>query len=279
MSEPRLLDLHFGGRERAIGVYRVDTDDGLGLFDCGPSSTLPTLEAGLAREGLALTDLRHLLLSHIHLDHAGAAGSIARRCPDLTVWVSEIGAPHLIDPSKLERSARRLYGDLFDPLWGELAPVPESNVRVATGDVVGWWAFPTPGHASHHVSYLSDGLLLAGDACGVRMLGVSYVLPVSPPPDIDVEGWHSSIDEIRRRKPDRLALIHFGIHDDVSSHLDRLEAELDKWAKRVRDGMTQDEFVAAARADLNTDADDYDQVAPLWQSWVGLERYWATRDE
>ena len=279
MSEPRLLDLHFGGRERAIGVYLVDTDDGLGLFDCGPSSTLPTLEAGLAREGLALTDLRHLLLSHIHLDHAGAAGSIARRCPDLTVWVSEIGAPHLIDPSKLERSARRLYGDLFDPLWGELAPVPESNVRVATGDVVGWWAFPTPGHASHHVSYLSDGLLLAGDACGVRMPVVSYVLPVSPPPDIDVEGWHSSIDEIRRRKPDRLALIHFGIHDDVSSHLDRLEAELDKWAKRVRDGMTQDEFVAAARADLNTDADDYDQVAPLWQSWVGLERYWATRDE
>jgi len=279
VSEPRLLDLHFGGRERAIGVYLVDTDDGLGLFDCGPSSTLPTLEAGLAREGLALTDLRHLLLSHIHLDHAGAAGSIARRCPDLTVWVSEIGAPHLIDPSKLERSARRLYGDLFDPLWGELAPVPESNVRVATGDVVGWWAFPTPGHASHHVSYLSDGLLLAGDACGVRMPVVSYVLPVSPPPDIDVEGWHSSIDEIRRRKPDRLALIHFGIHDDVSSHLDRLEAELDKWAKRVRDGMTQDEFVAAARADLNTDADDYDQVAPLWQSWVGLERYWATRDE
>ena len=279
MSEPRLLDLHFGGRERAIGVYLVDTDDGLGLFDCGPSSTLPTLEAGLAREGLALTDLQHLLLSHIHLDHAGAAGSIARRCPDLTVWVSEIGAPHLIDPSKLERSARRLYGDLFDPLWGELAPVPESNVRVATGDVVGWWAFPTPGHASHHVSYVSDGLLLAGDACGVRMPAVSYVLPVSPPPDIDVEGWHSSIDEIRRRKPDRLALIHFGIHDDVSSHLDRLEAELDKWAKRVRDGMTQDEFVAAARADLNTDADDYDQVAPLWQSWVGLERYWATRDE
>ena len=279
MSEPRLLDLHFGGRERAIGVYLVDTDDGLGLFDCGPSSTLPTLEAGLAREGLALTDLQHLLLSHIHLDHAGAAGSIARRCPDLTVWVSEIGAPHLIDPSKLERSARRLYGDLFDPLWGELAPVPESNVRVATGDVVGWWAFPTPGHASHHVSYLSDGLLLAGDACGVRMPVVSYVLPVSPPPDIDVEGWHSSIDEIRRRKPDRLALIHFGIHDDVSSHLDRLEAELDKWAKSVRDGMTQDEFVAAARADLNTDADDYDQVAPLWQSWVGLERYWATRDE
>jgi len=273
------LDLGFLGFGNAIGVYLVDTSDGLALFDCGPATTLPKLRDALDARDLALTDLRHLMLSHIHLDHAGAAGSIARRCPDLTVWVSEIGAPHLIDPSKLERSARRLYGDLFDPLWGELAPVPESNVRVATGDVVGWWAFPTPGHASHHVSYLSDGLLLAGDACGVRMPVVSYVLPVSPPPDIDVEGWHSSIDEIRRRKPDRLALIHFGIHDDVSSHLDRLEAELDKWAKRVRDGMTQDEFVAAARADLNTDADDYDQVAPLWQSWVGLERYWATRDE
>ena len=278
MSEPRLLDLHFGGRERAIGVYLVDTDDGLALFDCGPSSTLPTLEAALDCEGVGFGDLRHLLLSHIHLDHAGAAGSIVRRSPGLTVWVSEIGAPHLIDPSKLERSARRLYGDLFDPLWGELAAVPERNVRIAAGDVLGWSAFPTPGHASHHVSYLRDGLLLAGDACGVRLPGASYVLPVSPPPDIDVEGWHATVAEIRRRAPDRLALIHFGIHRDVGSHLDRLEAELDTWAARVRDGMSQDEFVAAARADAGADADDYDQVAPLWQSWIGLERYWSTRE-
>ena len=276
MSALRLLDLHFGGREHAIGVYLIETDDGLGLFDCGPSSTLPALESGLAGEGLELTDVRHLLLSHIHLDHAGASGPLVRRNPNLTVWVSDVGAPHLIDPSRLERSARRLYGDLFDPLWGELAPVPAANVRTATGDVLGWEAFPTVGHASHHVSYLRDGTLLAGDACGVRMPGASYVLPVSPPPDIDVEAWHATVAAIRRRTPDRLALIHFGVHEDVVAHLDRLETELDVWAARVADGMGQDEFVAAARGDLGDDADDYDQVAPLWQSWQGLERYWRT---
>jgi glyoxylase-like metal-dependent hydrolase (beta-lactamase superfamily II) len=273
MSALRLLDLHFGGREHAIGVYLVETDDGLALFDCGPSSTLPALESGLAGEGLELTDVRHLLLSHIHLDHAGASGPLVRQNPNLTVWVSDVGAPHLVDPSRLERSARRLYGELFDPLWGELAPVPAANVRIAAGDVLGWEAFPTVGHASHHVSYLRNGTLLAGDACGVRMPGASYVLPVSPPPDIDVEAWHATVAEIRRRTPDRLALIHFGIHEDVDAHLDRLETELDVWAARVADGMGQDEFVAAARGDLGDDADDYDQVAPLWQSWQGLERY------
>jgi glyoxylase-like metal-dependent hydrolase (beta-lactamase superfamily II) len=279
MSALRLLDLHFGGREHAIGVYLVETDDGLALFDCGPSSTLPALESGLAGEGLELTDVRHLLLSHIHLDHAGASGPLVRQNPNLTVWVSDVGAPHLIDPSRLERSARRLYGDLFDPLWGELAPVPAANVRIATGDVLGWEAFPTVGHASHHVSYLRDGTLLAGDACGVRMPGASYVLPVSPPPDIDVEAWHATVAAIRRRTPDRLALIHFGTHEDVDAHLDRLETELDVWAARVADGMGQDEFVAAARGDLGDDADDYDQVAPLWQSWHGLERYWNKKRE
>ena len=274
-----LVDLQFQGFAHAIGVYLVETDDGLALFDCGPASTLSTLEAGLAAETLELTDVRHLLLSHIHLDHAGAAGSLVRLHPGLTVWVSEIGAPHLIDPSRLERSARRLYGDFFDGLWGELAPVPEENVRIATGDVLGWEAFPTPGHASHHVSYLRDGTLLAGDACGVRMPGASYVLPVSPPPDIDVELWHATAAEIRRRAPDRLALIHFGIHEDVAAHLDRFDAELDTWSARVGGGMDQQSFVGAARADVGADADDYDRVAPLWQSWQGLRRYWDKRED
>jgi len=277
LNEPRVIDLQFAGREQAIGVYLVDTDDGPALFDCGPSSTLPALEAGLTAAGLAPTDLRHLLLSHIHLDHAGATGPLVRRNPELTVWVSEIGAPHLVDPSRLERSARRLYGDLFDPLWGELAPVPERNVRIAAGDVLGWEAFPTPGHASHHVSYLRDGTLLAGDACGVRMPGSRYVLPVSPPPDIDVETWHATAAEIRRRAPERIALIHFGVHEDVPAHLDRFDAELDRWAKRVGDGMSQEAFVDAARADIGDEADAYDTVAPLWQSWQGLRRYWDTK--
>lgn len=278
MHSLRLIDLHFGGAPDAIGVYLVDTTDGLALFDCGPTSTLPALEAGLAEHGLELGDLRHLLLSHIHLDHAGAAGPIVRRHPGLTVWVSEIGAPHLVDPSRLERSARRLYGDLFDPLWGELAPVPRENVRLAEGNVLGWESFPTQGHASHHVSYFRDGTLLAGDAAGVRMPGASYVLPVSPPPDIDVEAWHATAAAIRAREPDHMALIHFGVHDDVASHLDRLELELDRWAARVRDGMAQEDFVAAAQADAGDDAELYDRVAPFWQSWQGMKRYWETRD-
>ena len=273
----RNIDLHFGGAEHAIGVYLVDTDDGLALFDCGPASTLSALDEGLAQHGVALEDVRHLLLSHIHLDHAGAAGTLVRRHPELTVWVSRIGEPHLVDPSRLERSARRLYGDMFDPLWGELLPVPAVNVRVAEGDVLGWETFPTPGHASHHVSYLRDGTLLAGDAAGVRMPGASYVLPVSPPPDLDVEGWHATAAEIRRRAPERLALIHFGVHDDVGAHLDRLERELDRWTERVGTGMEQEEFVEAARTDAGEDAPLYDRVAPFWQSWAGLKRYWDVR--
>jgi glyoxylase-like metal-dependent hydrolase (beta-lactamase superfamily II) len=278
MDSLRLIDLHFGGKEQAISVYLLDTPGGPALFDCGPTSTLPTLEAGLAEHGLSVGDIRHLLLSHIHLDHAGAAGPIVRSHPGLTVWVSPVGAPHLVDPSRLERSARRLYGELFDPLWGELAPVPEANVRLAEGDVLGWEAFPTPGHASHHVSYLRDGTLLAGDAAGVRIPPSGYVLPVSPPPDIDVETWHATAQEIRRRRPERLALIHFGVHEDVATHLDRFDAELDRLARLVGDGLEVDAFVEAARAEAGFDADDYDRVAPFWQSWHGLRRYWDKRE-
>ena len=277
MAAPEPIDLLHLGRERVIGVYLLDTDDGPALFDCGPSSTIEALDAGLRSHGVALEDVRHLLLSHIHLDHAGGAGSLVRRHPDLTVWVSSIGRPHLVDPSRLEASARRLYGDLFDGLWGALAPVPEESVRVADGDVLGWDAFPTAGHASHHVSYLRDGTLLAGDAAGVRMPGASYVLPVSPPPDLDVEKWHETVAEIRARTPERLGLIHFGEHDDVGAHLDRLERELDRWAERVEAGMSQDDFVAAGRRDAGEEADLYDRVAPFSQSWLGLRRYWDKR--
>jgi glyoxylase-like metal-dependent hydrolase (beta-lactamase superfamily II) len=279
MDSLRLLDLQFGGAAGGIGVYLLDTVGGPTLFDCGPASTLPSLEAGLAEHGLAPTDLRQLMLSHIHLDHAGAAGPLVRANPMLTVWVSAVGAPHLIDPSKLERSARRLYGELFDPLWGELAPVPEANVRIADGDVLGWDAFPTPGHASHHVSYHRDGTILAGDAAGVRLPSSDYVLPVSPPPDIDVEVWHATARELARRRPDRLALIHFGVHTDCETHLERLETELDRWSARVGGGMDADEFVERARADAGDDADEYDRVAPFWQSWQGLRRYWDKRRE
>jgi glyoxylase-like metal-dependent hydrolase (beta-lactamase superfamily II) len=150
-------------------------------------------------------------------------------------------------------------------------------VRLAEDDVLGWDAFPTVGHASHHVSYLRDGTLLAGDACGVRMAPSSYVLPVSPPPDLDVEAWHATASEIRRRGPDRIALIHFGVFEDVAAHLDRFDEELDRWVERVASGMSVEEFSAAARADMGEHADQFDRVAPLWQSYAGLERYLSKR--
>jgi len=276
MDSLQPIDLHFL-QEREIAAYLVETEDGPALFDCGPASTLPSLHAGLAENGLELADIRHLFLSHIHLDHAGGAGTLVRDHPGLTVWVSEIGAPHLIDPSKLEGSARRLFPN-FDDLWGALVPIPEANVRIAAGDVAGWEAFPTPGHASHHVCFLRDGTLLAGDAAGVRILPSGYVQPVSPPPDVDVEAWHRSIDEIERRGPERLALVHFGVITDVGVHLDRLRQALDLWAGRVRDGMSEDEFVAAIRADAGDDADRYATVFTFAMSYAGLRRYWDKRE-
>jgi glyoxylase-like metal-dependent hydrolase (beta-lactamase superfamily II) len=271
------IDLHFLGFRRAIGAYLVETEDGPALHDCGPATTLPRLREGLGERGLELTDVRHLLLSHIHLDHAGAVGSIVREHPGLTVWVSPVAAPHLVDPSRLEASARRLYGEAFDPLWGELAAVPEANIRLAEGNVLGWDAFPAPGHASHHVCYLRDGTLLAGDACGVRLQPAEHVLPVAPPPDVDVEAWHATIDEIRRRAPHRLALTHFGVATDVSEHLERLGAELDRWAGIVRDGADLETFLAEARVPAGPDGEVYDAIAPYDQSWQGLSRYWAKR--
>jgi glyoxylase-like metal-dependent hydrolase (beta-lactamase superfamily II) len=273
------IDLHFLGLPRAIGIYVVETRDGLALFDCGPATTLPRLKEGLRERGLELGDVRHLVLSHIHFDHAGAAGAIVREHPALCVWVSEVGAPHLVDPSRLEASARRLYGEDFDRMWGGLTPVPGANIEIAAGDVLGWEAFPTPGHASHHVCYLRDGTLLAGDAAGVRLQPSSYVLPVAPPPDVDVEAWHATIAEIARRAPRRLALIHFGVATDVERHLQRLGRELDRWAELVRGGLDVDDFVAGARAGPGEEADLYGAVAPYEQSWVGLRRYWVKRGE
>ena len=267
-----------------IGCYVVETDDGPALFDCGPATCIDHLKAGLATRGLELTDLRHLLLSHIHLDHAGAAGTLVHEHPSLQVHLSEIGAPHVIDPSKLEASARRLYGDVFDALWGELAPVPAENVHIVGDKVVGLECFPTPGHASHHVSYLdAQGTLYAGDAAGVRIGGGAFVMPPCPPPEFDLGAWERTILEIERRAPDRLALIHFSAYDDVEAHLAALRETLDRWAQWIEDGMDEQTFVAAARHDVSkTDpelADAYDRAAPYWHHYRGIERYWRKRRE
>jgi glyoxylase-like metal-dependent hydrolase (beta-lactamase superfamily II) len=274
---PDPLDLMHQGADRVIGSYLLETDDGLALFDCGPSTCLPRLKAALLERGVELGDVRHLLLSHIHLDHAGAAGVLVREHPELLVHVSEIGAPHLADPSRLETSARRLYGDTFDTLWGELAPVPEQNIRVVAARVLGLDCFPTQGHASHHVSYLDGaGTLYAGDAAGVRIHPDRAVLPPTPPPDFDLEVWLETIDEIERRRPEHLALIHFGVTSDPELQLAELRTRLTQWVRRIQTGATEEEFGESVRNDLvatRSDSATYERAMPFWQSYAGLTRY------
>jgi glyoxylase-like metal-dependent hydrolase (beta-lactamase superfamily II) len=279
-----LIDLQHLGRSRVIASYLL-TGDEPALVDCGPTTCLGALEEGLAGQGLALADLRHLLLTHIHLDHAGAAGALVRRNPGLRVHVSEIGAPHLVDPSRLEASARRLYAEDFDRLWGELVPVPEENVQVVGGEVLGLEAWPTPGHASHHISYLSeDGTCFSGDVTGVLIAPSALIAPVCPPPDVDLEAWDRSLDSISGRQPERLCLPHFGVVEEPAEHIEHTRQRLRAWAERVRDGASEEEFVRAAERELEEAADRetaaaYTQAGPLWQSYAGLVRYFAKKGQ
>ena len=208
--------------------------------------------------------------------HHWTAASIDSRGPEMTVWVSSVGRPHLVDPSRLEASARRLYGESFDSLFGALEPVPEQNIAVAEGDVLGWEVFPTPGHASHHVGYLRDGLLFAGDACGVRREPGDEVLPFSPPPDIDVERWNVTIDEIESRGPTRLALTHYGLFGDVGHHLARFRVALEQWAALVASGVGPEEFEKRTRP-LSPELERFETITPRVQSWAGLRRYFDKR--
>lgn len=282
MSASEPIDLLHGGAERVIGSYVVETDDGLALVDCGPASCVPALEAGLAARGLELADLSHLLLTHIHLDHAGATGVLVREHPTLQVHVSEVGAPHLIDPARLEASARRLYGDSFDGLWGELAPVPRESVHLVGASVLGLECFASAGHAWHHVSYQhADGTLYAGDSLGVRIAPARFLLAPTPPPEIDLEAWERTLAETEQRAPAQLAITHFGLFDDVEEHITRFRETLRGWAERVAHGMDEATFVAAARADCAAsdpgEVDAYDRSAPYWHCYLGLERYWRKR--
>jgi len=278
VPQPEPIDLYHQGHARGIASYLLDTDDGPAIFDCGPATTVETLKAGLASHGLELHDVRHLLLSHIHLDHAGAAGTLVREHPHLQVHVSGIGAPHLVAPERLERSARRLYGDTFDTLWGELAPVPAENVHVVGDSVLGLGCFPTPGHASHHVCYLDrDGTLYAGDAAGVRLQPSRFVMPPTPPPEFDLDAWQRTIEELERRDPERLALVHFGIAEDTQRHLAELRLALYDWTDFVRGGASEEEFVAYVQTEMRDAGErpeDYAFAIPVWQSYHGLKR-WA----
>lgn len=275
----RVIDLMHLGRPRVIGCWQV----GDVLVDPGPESCLPTLLEALGGERP-----RALLLTHIHLDHAGASGALVARWPDLEVYVHKRGAPHLIDPSRLMESASRLYGDDMDRLWGDMTPVPEQNLRVLDGDAMlrngRFEVTYTPGHASHHVSYLHDGTAFVGDVGGVRINSESLTVPPTPPPDIDVEAWHRSIERVLRWRPERLAMTHFGESTDVEKQLAEVGTRLDNWAGRVGE-MEMDEFVASLREEVIEGASDpdllptYVQAAPPEQLYLGLQRYLKKRSE
>ena len=272
----RLIDLHHAGRQRVIGCWQLDRV----LIDPGPTSCLPTL-----LEALGDDRPRALLLTHVHLDHAGASGSLVERWPELDVYVHEVGAPHMIDPERLVKSARRLYGEDMDRLWGDMLPVPESNICVLRGGerLLGGRieVAHTPGHASHHVCYLHEETAFVGDTGGVRIPEASVTIPPTPPPDIDLEAWQESIDRIRAWRPKRLAITHFGASENVEDQLGQLSRRLTEWAQQVRE-QDVDEFTAWVRAEIvrGGGADllaEYADAAPPEQTYAGMERYWNKR--
>ena len=272
-----LIDLFHLGRAHVIASYLLPGSRHA-VVDCGPSVCVDALEAGLAEHGLRLDDVDDLLLTHIHPDHAGGAGALARRNSRLQVHVSEIGAPHLVDPSRLERSARRLYADDFDRLFGEIIPVPAANVHVFGRQIAGLEVFPTPGHASHHVSFLGeDGACYAGDAVGCLIPPGSFLYPAAAPPEIDLVAWEASFESIEARAPSSLRLPHFGEVADALGHLRRMRARLEEWASWVEAGLSEEEFVARAEGELQAEAgptvDQYRQLPGFDLTYAGIRRY------
>ena len=274
-AEPQLTDLLHLGRPRVIGAWRV----GEVLIDPGPSSCLAQLLPGLEDD-----PPRVLALTHIHLDHAGATGTLLRRFPEAEVWVHERGARHMVDPSRLIESATRLYGADMQRLWGEFLPVGKDRVRVLSGgERIGAFRVAyTPGHASHHVSYLHEpsGCAFTGDVTGVR-IGEGPILLPTPPPDIDLEAWRSSLLAIEQWRPRSLAATHFGAYEDVEDHLETLREQLAR-AEELARGGEEAAFAARIRERVAGctapgTAAAYEQAMPPEQSFHGLQRYLSRR--
>jgi glyoxylase-like metal-dependent hydrolase (beta-lactamase superfamily II) len=291
------IDLLFRERRYTIAAGIAQSPGGTAIVDPGPTSCLGTLDLGLQQHGVRWDDVRHILLTHIHLDHAGAAGTIVRAHPHITVLVHEFGAPHMIQPGRLLESAQRVFGDQMDTLWGEFAPVPKENIvslrggeQIEAGGRVFHVAY-TPGHASHHVSYFdaSTGVAFVGDVAGVS-IGHSYVLPPTPPPDIDIEGWKESVDRILAWSPSTLFLTHFGAVTRVRPHLAELLDNLGAAADVVRESLNgpgsdeekSEQFSEWMRRELRrqmseAEVDAYVVAAGFRFLWFGLARYWRKR--
>jgi glyoxylase-like metal-dependent hydrolase (beta-lactamase superfamily II) len=293
------IDLNFLGRPQIIATAILHGPAGVALIDPGPSTTLDSLRGSLERKGIRLEDVGQILLTHIHLDHGGVTGSILDKHPHIDVIVHERGAPHLVDPAKLLASAGRLYGQDMDRLWGEVRPVPADRVRSISGGetlhVAGREVRVayTPGHASHHVSYLdvASRVAFVGDTAGVRRGSGVFVMPATPPPDIDLEAWRVSAERILAWDPDTVFLTHFGPYQGARQHLQALFEHLEEWSRIVRrlladvsltDDERQQRFKDEAMLELrrrlgDAEAEGYVLAGGLGYSWQGLSRYWRKR--
>src|ERR671917_669771 len=294
------IDLGFMDTEEVIASFLLLGEDGASaaLVETGPTKCLDRLTAGLKDRGVSHEDVRQVFLTHIHLDHAGASGHLSEMLPNATFYVHEVGYPHHADPSKLVKSATRIYGERMDELWGETRPVPEDRIRVlkdgeeteAAGGVL--VAHDTPGHAYHHLAYLEpdSGSLFTGDVAGIRLPGQSYVRPPTPPPEIDIEVWVQSINYIRQIGPASLWPTHFGRYEDVERHLGELEQRLQDWLLFVEGQMDDgagreeisDQLKAKGDAEMLAEGSDitksehYDLAGAYTMLTDGLMRY-ATR--
>lgn len=289
-----VLDLHFQ-TAGTVGAFLVRTPEGPVLVETGPESLFGALEAAVNGQGFALEDIRHVFVTHIHLDHAGAAWRLARH--GARIYVHPAGAHHLVDPGKLLGSARRIYGEAMERLWGRLEPVPLERITpLEDGQVVrfggmGLEAIHTPGHAVHHITYRLEDGLFTGDVGGIR-IGQGPVIPPFPPPDIDLEAWAHSVARMRAAAPTHLYLTHFGIKDDAAAHFDSLEVNIQRIAAWVKDqldaGGTVEDLVPRFQAfthDLLAEPglsesaiQDYEIADPAFMSVYGLARYWRKRE-
>ncbi len=287
------LDLNFQGRRHAIASYLIRHAEGAVLIESGPGSTLAGLQAGLAAEGLSPRDVTHVLLTHIHLDHAGAAGWLARQ--GAQIYVHPVGAPHMVHPEKLLASASRIYGDHMDSLWGEFLPVPEEKLVIVQDEEtikIGNLSFTpvnTPGHAEHHYAYLFEDICFSGDVGGVRIPGYPYLRVPMPPPELHLERWHESIARLRKLKFKTIAPTHFGMFEgDVPWHLDQVDNGLDSASFWLEEIMPSDPSIEEMRKKytdwveqegkvMGLDEDvirAYELANPLGMSADGLLRYW-----
>lgn len=290
-SDIGALDLNYLGLPKQICTGVVPTRTGFVLVDCGPAVSLDRLQEELADLGLALPDLRAILLTHIHLDHAGGAGTLARLAPQARVYVHGAkGLPHLVDPERLLNSARKLYGDRLETWFGPMEPIAQSTVTPLAGgesiDLDGrrFQVIATPGHASHHLAFVDSETrtLFAGDSAGLRAPSSEIIIPYTPPPDIDLEMWRESLARMREARPAALFLTHFGVFLDALDHLARFEAGLGQSSELARE-------IAATDLDLEPAGEEFERRSPLprqhgFESVTslahcgrGLVRYWRKK--